>query len=108
MRITKRQLLNLIREQQEIITEQQKFDRLLLEEEGDMGAMLKMAFSALKSAGEKIIPMLVQWLKSNPEILEGLIQKFVEDEKTKGLLMSAVEKISDVKEEQPTAEPASA
>ena len=105
MRISKRQLLSLIREQQELITEQQKFERMLLKEEGELGAMAKMAFEALKSLGDKLGPMLTQWLKSNPEMLDSVIKQFVEDEKVKKILMTAVDEYTakDAEAETETA-----
>ena len=100
MKVTRRQLQRIIREEREILTERQKFENML-NEESEMGTMMKMAFQALKSAGEKVGPMLTQWLKSNPDILEDLIGKFIEDEKIKDVLLKQVEKIKP--EEDTTA-----
>jgi|LWDU01.1.fsa_nt_gi hypothetical protein len=90
MRISKRQLLSLIREQQELITEQQKFDRMLLEaEDKEGGKYLKMAFSAIKKSKDAA-KWVVQFLKANPEIGEAVMSMLASDEEAE---------ISDVEEE---------
>lgn len=95
MQITERKLRKLIKEQQEVLLEKRKFNKMLLEagKGAEAGKMLKMAFSALKRAGKKAGPLLVQWLKSNPEMLEDVIGRLIADEKIKSVLVKAVKNL---------------
>ena len=66
MKITTRQLKRIIKEERSRLTEEKKFQAMLLKEE-DSG-MLQMAFQALKDQGPKVADKMKQWMKANPEI----------------------------------------
>ena len=108
MKITKRQLRRIIKEEKSklvtsnrrnLLREERKFQAMLINEE-DSG-LLKMAFQALKDKGPAIADTMKQWMKANPEIFQELIDEMLEDGTMKKVLMSALKD-----DPTPTEEPA--
>ena len=90
MKVTKRQLQRIIKEEKDLLYEQKKFEAMILNEE-DSG-LLKLAFGALKQQGPKVAEYVKQWLKANPAILEEFLEEMLEDGSIKDMLKSVVPK----------------
>ena len=85
MKITKRKLLRIIKEEKELLEEQRKWQAMLLKE--DSGGIASALFSGIKELGSQAPEMMVQWLKANPDMLEGLLDDMVDDPKIKDIIM---------------------
>ena len=90
MKITTRQLRRIIKEERSRLTEEKKFQVMLLKEED--GGMLQMAFQALKDQGPKIADKMKQWMKANPEIFQELLEEMMEDGQMKDVIKSMLPK----------------
>jgi len=103
MRISKRRLQRIIKEETQLLNEQQKWDRMILQE-GKAGPLIKKAFDFIAKKGPEAAKWVFQFVKSKPEILQTLVDMLVKDEETaamiKGLLPGG--------EEEAVAEPAAA
>ena len=91
MKITKRQLKRIIKEERDLLSERRKFQHMLLTEKSKSG-FLKKAFAAVKEQGPE---MVTQWLKANPDMLEGVLDDMVKDPKIKDMLKTFLSKIGD-------------
>ena len=63
---------------------------MLLKEDGELTGILKMAFDGMASAGEKVGPLLIQWLKANPDMLQDVVNAMAGDETIKELMVQVV------------------
>jgi hypothetical protein len=79
MKVTKRQLRRLIREESRIMVERRNFNMMLLQEAED-GGMMKMAFAAIEKSADAA-KWIAQFLKANPEIGEAVMSVLAPDEK---------------------------
>jgi len=90
MKISKRKLQRIIKEERNRLNEEKKFQAMILKEED--GGLLQMAFQALKDKGPEIADKMKQWMKANPEIFQELLDEMMEDGTMKDVIMSAIPK----------------
>ena len=88
MKISKRKLQRIIKEERYRLNEEKKFQAMLLKEED--GGLLGMAFQALKDQGPKVADKMKQWMKANPEIFQELIDEMMEDGAMKDFIQGAL------------------
>jgi len=72
MRVTKKRLSRIIKEESSRLSEQRKFRRMLLKEASEGGDMMKMAFKAIEKSADAA-KWVAQFLKAHPEIGEAVM-----------------------------------
>lgn len=89
MRISKHRLQRIIKEETQLLNEQQKWDRMILEE-GKAGPLIKKAFDFIAKKGPEAAKWLYQFVKSKPEILTQLVDMLVKDAETAKLIKTVL------------------